>query len=160
MIIYCTYKEYTYFQVLCNTLLKCFIKVYLNPTPSEVADPDHHRGVRLPPLAAPAAGADDQIVRRPAEAKPPGNSPRYPRGSRLPPLAAPDDGSNDRTILRPAEAKPPGHSLRYPRGSRLPRLVAPAAGANERIVLRPAENKLPDYKPPGEKVVYFSVLQL
>ncbi|CAL8367361.1 unnamed protein product [Boreogadus saida] len=47
-------------------------------TPPEVADPDHHRGARLPRLAAPAAGANERIVLRPTEAKPPGLNPRYP----------------------------------------------------------------------------------
>ncbi|CAL8367250.1 unnamed protein product [Boreogadus saida] len=45
-------------------------------TPPEVADPDHHRGARLPRLAAPAAGANDRIVLRPpTEAKPPHRPP-------------------------------------------------------------------------------------
>ncbi|CAL8332048.1 unnamed protein product [Arctogadus glacialis] len=94
-------------------------------TPPEVADPDHHRGVRLPRLAAPAAGANDRIVLRPpTEAKPPGPNPRYPRGARLPWLAAPAGGSNERIVLRPpTEAKPPGHNPRYPHGARLPRLA-------------------------------------
>ncbi|CAL8311219.1 unnamed protein product [Gadus morhua 'NCC'] len=93
-------------------------------TPPEVADPDHHRGGRLPRLAAPAAGANDRIVLRPVEAKPPGLNPRHPRGSRLPRLAAPAGGSNERIVLRPpAEAKPPGLNPRYPRGSRLPWLA-------------------------------------
>ncbi|CAL8311673.1 unnamed protein product [Gadus morhua 'NCC'] len=116
-------------------------------TPPEVADPDHHRGSRLPRLAAPAAGANDRIVLRPpTEAQPPGLNPRYPRGSRLPRLAAPAGGSNERVVLRPpTEAKPPGLNPRYPRGSRLPRLAAPAGGANERVVLRPPT----EAKPPG-----------
>ncbi|XP_059901709.1 uncharacterized protein LOC132452891 [Gadus macrocephalus] len=116
-------------------------------TPPEVADPDHHRGARLPLLAAPAAGANDRIVLRPpTEAKPPGLNPRYPRGSRLPRLAAPAAGANDRIVLHPpTEAKLPGLNTRYPRGSRLPRLAAPAGGSNERIVLHPPT----EAKPPG-----------
>ncbi|CAL8234387.1 unnamed protein product, partial [Arctogadus glacialis] len=103
-------------------------------TPPEVADPDHHRGSRLPRLAAPAAGSNERIVLRPpTEAKPPGLNPRYPRGSRLPRLAAPAGGSNERIVLRPpTEAKPPGLNPRYPRGSRLPRLaVAEEADGQE-----------------------------
>ncbi|CAL8295340.1 unnamed protein product [Gadus morhua 'NCC'] len=94
-------------------------------TPPEVADPDHHRGVRLPRLAAPAAGANDRIVLRPpTEAKPPGHNPSYPRGARLPWLAAPAGGSNERIVLLPpTEAKTPGHNPRYPHGVRLPRLA-------------------------------------
>ncbi|XP_059915070.1 TOG array regulator of axonemal microtubules protein 1-like [Gadus macrocephalus] len=44
-------------------------------TPPEVAGPDHHRGARLPRLAAPAAGANTRIVLRPTEAKPPHRPP-------------------------------------------------------------------------------------
>ena len=71
--------------------------------------------------------------------------------------------SSHRRVLRDAMAVLPGRMERGQSrdgGVRLPPLVAPAAGADDQIVRRPAEAKLPDYKPPGEKAVYFSVLQI
>ena len=111
----------------------------------------------------------------PTEAKPPGLNPRYPRGARLPWLAAPAGGSNERIVLLPpTEAKTPGHNPRYPHGVRLPRL-AEADGQEAWITaarsdtLSPralalgvasSQETSPGRTPPGEEVVYFSVLQI
>ncbi|XP_059909483.1 TOG array regulator of axonemal microtubules protein 1-like [Gadus macrocephalus] len=74
-------------------------------SPPEVADPDHHRGVRLPRLAAPAADANDRIVLRPpTEAKPPGHNPRYPRGSRLPRLAVAEEADGQEAWITAAHS--------------------------------------------------------
>ncbi|CAL8275769.1 unnamed protein product [Arctogadus glacialis] len=136
-------------------------------TPPEVADPDHHRGSRLPRLAGPAAGANERIVLRPTEAKPPGLNPRYPRfpwlavaeeadgqeawipaahsGTVSPRARALGAASSQETSpgRTPPEVADPDHH----RGARLPRLAALAAGANDRIVLRPTEAK-PPHRPP------------
>ena len=97
----------------------------------------------------------------PTEAKPPGRRPNRHRGVRLPRSAVAEEADGQEAWFTAAhsntgEVADPDHH----RGVRLPPLVAPAAGADDQIVRRPAEAKLPDYKPPGEKVVYFSVLQI
>ena len=77
----------------------------------------------------------------------------------------------------PTEAKPPGLNPRYPRGARLPRLaVAEVADGQEAwiqaahsdtVSLRAralgaasSQETSPGRTPPGEEVVYFSVLQV
>ena len=107
-----------------------------------MADPDHHRGSRLPWLGAPAAGASDRIVLRPpTEAKPPGLNPRYPRGSRLPRLAVAEEADGQEAWITAARSDTV--SLR-----------ARALGAAS------SQETSPGQTPPGEEVVYFSVLQI
>ncbi|CAL8302532.1 unnamed protein product [Arctogadus glacialis] len=83
-------------------------------TPPEVADPDHHRGARLPRLAAPAAGANDRIVLRPTEAKPPHKPPvSFTVDLRDTPLSSASSSRNTaasahRRALGGAEADLPG----------------------------------------------------
>ena len=116
--------------------------MYFNFPSLEVADPDHHRGSRLPRLAAPAAGANDRIVLRPpTEAKPPGLNPRYPRGSRLPRLAVAEEADGQEAWIQAAHSDT--MSLR-----------ARALGAAS------SQETSPGRTPPGEEVVYFSVLQI
>ena len=120
---------------------------------------------RLLSLRTPLAPASIMTVDRvvpapPTEAKPPGRRPNHRRGVRLPRSAVAEADGQEAWFTaahsNTKEVADPDHH----RGVRLPPLVAPAAGADDQIVHRPAEAKLPDYKPPGEKVVYFSVLQL
>ncbi|CAL8235142.1 unnamed protein product [Arctogadus glacialis] len=167
-----------------KTLFSLWEVTRLVPAPPTEAkppglNPRYPRGARLPWLAAPAGGSNERIVLHPpTEAKPPGLNPRYPRGSRLPRLAAPAAGANERVVLRPpTEAKPPGLKPRYPRGSRLPRLAVAeeadgqeawiTAAHSDTVSLRAralgaasSQETSPGQTPPGEEVVYLSVLQI
>ena len=105
-----------------------------------MADPDHHRGSRLPRLAAPAGGANERIVLRPpTEAKPPGLNPRYPRGSRLPRLAVAEEADGQEAWIQAAHSD----------------TVSPRARA---LGAASSQETSPGQTPPGEEVVYFSAV--
>ena len=77
----------------------------------------------------------------PTEAKPPGLNPRYPRGARLPRLAVSEEADGQEAWIQAAHSD----------------TVSPRARA---LGAASSQETSPGQTPPGEEVVYFSVLQI